>query len=110
MEFTEAEGYFTPRQIAFIQEAKKTLRDLAHPMRSAMIETINKSGKEGITVGELQHTLKIEQSVTSAHLKELRSSGIARVKREGKFRVYTIDHDVLNQIMDNAEIIARVAQ
>jgi ArsR family transcriptional regulator len=39
--------------------------------------------------------LKIEQSITSQHLKILRASGLVHTHREGKFIHYTIDYPKL---------------
>jgi ArsR family transcriptional regulator len=55
-----------------------------------ILEFIDKN--KTINVNKIYNTLKLEQSITSQHLKILRASGLVQTHREGKFIHYTIDY------------------
>lgn len=84
-------------KVAFNQEklqySSELLRALAHPLRLQILEFIDKH-KE-INVNKIYHSLKIEQSITSQHLKVLRIAGIVDYDKDGKFIHYRIDYDRL---------------
>ncbi len=66
------------------------LRAMAHPLRMKILEFIDKN--KTINVNKIYNTLKLEQSITSQHLKILRASGLVHTHREGKYIHYTIDY------------------
>jgi ArsR family transcriptional regulator len=66
------------------------LRALAHPLRMKIIEFVDKN--KTVNVNKIYNTLKLEQSITSQHLKILRAAGIVHTHREGKFIHYTLDY------------------
>ena len=76
-----------------LQVTSDILRALAHPLRMKILEFIDKN--KTINVNKIYNTLKIEQSITSQHLKILRASGLVHTHREGKFIHYTIDYPKL---------------
>jgi DNA-binding transcriptional ArsR family regulator len=76
-----------------LQVSSDILRALAHPLRMKILEFIDKN--KTINVNKIYNTLKIEQSITSQHLKILRASGLVHTHREGKFIHYTIDYPKL---------------
>ena len=76
-----------------LQVSTDILRALAHPLRMKILEFIDKN--KTINVNKIYNTLKIEQSITSQHLKILRASGLVHTHREGKFVHYTIDYPKL---------------
>jgi DNA-binding transcriptional ArsR family regulator len=73
-----------------LQLSTDILRALAHPLRMKILEFIDKN--KTINVNKIYNTLKLEQSITSQHLKVLRVSGLVHTHREGKFIHYTIDY------------------
>jgi ArsR family transcriptional regulator len=73
-----------------LQVSSDILRALAHPLRMKILEFIDKN--KTINVNKIYNTLKLEQSITSQHLKILRASGLVQTHREGKFIHYTIDY------------------
>ncbi len=73
-----------------LQVSSDILRALAHPLRLQILEFIDKH--KTINVNKIYGTLKLEQSITSQHLKILRASGLVHTHREGKFIHYTIDY------------------
>jgi DNA-binding transcriptional ArsR family regulator len=80
-----------------LQVSSDILRALAHPLRMKILEFIDKN--KTINVNKIYNTLKLEQSITSQHLKILRSSGLVHTYREGKFIHYTIDYPKLANAM-----------
>ena len=80
-----------------LQESAEILRALAHPLRMRILEFIDKN-KE-INVNKIYNTLKLEQSITSQHLRILRIAGIVVTHREGKFIHYSIDYAKINTVL-----------
>ncbi|MBP7821418.1 MAG: helix-turn-helix transcriptional regulator [Saprospiraceae bacterium] len=74
-----------------LQKSSDLMRALAHPLRLKILEFIDKN-KE-INVNKIYSSLRIEQSITSQHLRILRSSGIVDTVRDGKYIHYKIDYD-----------------
>jgi len=73
-----------------LQESSEILRALAHPLRLKILEFIDNN--KMINVNKIYNTLKLEQSITSQHLRILRIAGIVITEREGKFIHYRIDY------------------
>ena len=74
-----------------LQESSEILRALAHPLRMRILEFIDRN--DTINVNKIYNTLKLEQSITSQHLRILRLAGLVTTKRDGKFIHYSIDYD-----------------
>jgi len=73
-----------------LNESSEILRALAHPLRMQILDFIDKNEK--INVNKIYNTLKLEQSITSQHLRILRMAGIVNTHRDGKFIHYSIDY------------------
>lgn len=73
-----------------LKESVEILRALAHPLRMKILEFID--GNKIINVNKIYNTLKLEQSITSQHLRILRMAGIVHTERQGKFIHYRIDY------------------
>ena len=71
------------------------MRALAHPLRLKILEYIDQKGETN--VNKIYNTLKIEQSITSQHLKILRLAGIVDGRRDGKKVYYTINYDIIHR-------------
>lgn len=71
------------------------MRALAHPLRLKILEFIDTHGT--INVNKIYNTLKIEQSITSQHLRILRLAGVVNAKREGKFMHYNINYHIVER-------------
>lgn len=85
------------------------LRAIAHPLRIKILKFIDTHGV--INVNKIYNTLKLEQSITSQHLRVLRGAEIVKTQREGKFIRYHLDYDKLkgvvksvNKFVDDAEL------
>jgi DNA-binding transcriptional ArsR family regulator len=73
---------------------------LANPTRLAIIEKLDESP---MNVTDLVDALGQEQSMVSHNLRPLVRCKLVRVKREGKHRVYSLNHDTLDPIVKSVE-------
>ncbi len=73
-----------------LQLSCEIVRALAHPLRLKILEFIDRNRR--INVNKIYNTLKIEQSITSQHLRILRMAGLVKAERDGKFIHYTVDY------------------
>lgn len=80
-----------------LTEASETLRALAHPLRLKILEFIDQY--KTINVNKIYNTMKLEQSITSQHLRILRIAGIVQTNREGKFIHYSIDYEKISKVL-----------
>lgn len=69
-------------QVAFI------LKTIAHPVRLAIVELLDKNKK--MSVNDIGEQLGLEQSLTSHHLNNMKIKGILQSEREGKNMYYSI--------------------
>lgn len=76
-----------------LQVSSEILRALAHPLRMKILEFIDQNDQ--INVNKIYNTLKLEQSITSQHLRILRVAGLVVTRRDGKFIHYSLDYDKL---------------
>lgn len=81
-----------------LEEASSKLRAIAHPMRIAIIEMLEK--KEQMNVTEIYEALKIEQASASHHLNILKTKGVLDSRRSGKKTFYYLKEEALGQIID----------
>ena len=77
-----------------LQVSSEMLRALSHPLRMKNLEFIDKN--KSINVNKIYNTLKLEQSITSQHLRIMRSTGIVQTERVGKYIHYTIDYSKIS--------------
>ena len=80
-----------------LHTSAEILRALAHPLRMQILEFIDNN--KSINVNKIYNTLKLEQSITSQHLRILRNAGIVDTIREGKFIHYTINYDKIAHVV-----------
>ncbi len=78
-----------------LQYSALLMKALAHPLRLQILKYIDSQGV--INVNKIYSTLKIEQSVTSQHLKILRLAGVLAARKEGKFVYYKINYDIVER-------------
>lgn len=86
-----------------LKRAALTLRAINHKVRQTILNLIHKS--QEITVSEIYYKLKLEQSLTSAHLAVLRRAGIVKTRREGQSIHYSINYDHISQIEKGSKLI-----
>jgi DNA-binding transcriptional ArsR family regulator len=80
------------------EEAASRLRAIAHPMRIAIIELLEKKAKMNVT--EIYERLQIEQAAASHHLNILKSKGVLISRRSGKNTFYSLKSDTLSKIIE----------
>ncbi len=81
-----------------LQKASEILRALAHPLRLSIIEFIHKN--DVINVNKIYNTLRLEQSITSQHLRILRQVDLVSTRREGKYIYYSLNYDRIAYVND----------
>ncbi len=80
-------------------EGKMILRAISHKLRLRLIKYIDEN--EGTFVKKMYKDLRLEQSVTSQHLRILREAGIVTTEREVKNIRYFLDYDRIKSINDH---------
>ena len=78
-----------------LQYSCNLMRALAHPLRLQILEFIDTHGTTH--VNRIYNTLKIEQSITSQHLKILRQADVVRARRDGKKVHYSINYSIVER-------------
>ena len=81
-----------------LEEAASKMRAIAHPMRIAIIDMLERN--EQMNVTEIYETLKIEQASASHHLNILKTKGVLDSRRSGKKTFYYLKQNALAQIID----------
>ena len=71
------------------------MRALANPLRLKILKFID--SHDIINVNQIYQTLRIEQSVTSQHLKIMKMAGIVNAEKEGKFVNYSINYGLIDK-------------
>jgi len=82
-----------------LQASSKILRALSHPLRMKILEFIDTN--DTINVNKIYNTLRLEQSITSQHLRILRLAGLVETRREGKFIHYSINYDKVSKSVNS---------
>jgi ArsR family transcriptional regulator len=80
-----------------LQGSSEVLRALAHPLRMKILEFIDKH--KTINVNKIYNSMKLEQSITSQHLKILRETEVVITEREGKFILYSVNYAKLTIVL-----------
>jgi ArsR family transcriptional regulator len=82
-----------------LEVSSDILRAIAHPLRMRILAFIDKHGS--INVNKIYNTLQLEQSITSQHLRILRSTGLVVTERDGKYIMYAVAYDKLGESIDS---------
>lgn len=77
--------------------ASDILRAIAHPVRLSIMAFVHKNKK--VNVNKIYNNLKLEQSITSQHLKILRNADLVETTRDGKFIIYNLNYDKIGHVM-----------
>lgn len=76
--------------------AMDKLKAIAHPVRLSMVNFIKINGE--VNVNRIYNELKLEQSITSQHLRVLREAKLVNTKRDGKYIHYSVDTQQLASV------------
>jgi len=91
-----------------ISKAASVLRAVRHSLRQKMIHLIDE--QPGITVTDIYTALNLEQSVASQHLAILRRGNLVYTQRAGKYILYHVNYDTLNDIKEPVRVIVAVTE
>jgi len=75
--------------------SSELLRALAHPLRLKILEFIDRN--PAINVNKIYNSLRLEQSITSQHLRILRDNGLVDADRKGKYVYYELNYDLIQR-------------
>ena len=75
------------------------LKALSEPIRLRIIDIL-RHGE--MTVGDIAEFLETEMVTVSHHLKILKHADLVEVKRDGRFMVYSLRHDLLQKASGNS--------
>ncbi len=81
-----------------LEEVASKLRAVAHPMRVAIIQILDKNKQLNVT--QIYKKLGIEQATASHHLNILKTKGVLGSRRDGKQTFYSIKQDSIIRIVD----------
>lgn len=81
--------------------SSEILRAIAHPLRMRILEFIDNNAN--INVNKIYNTLKLEQSITSQHLRILRDAGLVNTNRDGKYVHYTVNYDKIAHVVNSVD-------
>lgn len=81
-----------------LNSSSELLRAMAHPLRLKILEFIDRN--DAINVNKIYSSLKLEQSITSQHLRILRTAGLVDTERSGKYIHYSVDYDRIVQTIE----------
>lgn len=73
-----------------LKAASDIMRALAHPKRLSILAYLATNEKP-TCVNDIYTTLRLEQSVTSQHLRVLRQTNLVHTSRNGKFVYYSLN-------------------
>lgn len=79
-----------------LEKASNLLRAVAHQLRLSIIRLLDQKGE--INVNVIYTSLKLEQSITSQHLKILRAAEVVNTRRDGKMIFYSLNYATLESI------------
>ena len=91
-----------------IEKAASVFKAVSHPLRMKIIKLINEKGEVNVNV--IYNTLKIEQSITSQHLKMLRLVDIVLTRREGKKIFYSLNTQAFDRINKAVDILETISK
>jgi DNA-binding transcriptional ArsR family regulator len=82
------------------QDALAALAALAHETRLDVFRLLVRAGPEGLPAGAIADALGIPAATLSFHLKELKSAGVARCRRDGRSLIYSPDFAATRDLVD----------
>lgn len=86
----------------FIFSAKAGFfKALSDETRISIVDALQKN--KWMNVGEICEEIGKEQSIVSHHLSCLRNCGLVKTKKEGKYTLYSLNGDIISEILDLTE-------
>jgi DNA-binding transcriptional ArsR family regulator len=81
------------------QEVVAGLAALAQETRLDVFRLLVQAGPDGLPAGEIGAELELPSATLSFHLKELKSAGLVRCRRDGRSRIYSPDFACMQQLL-----------
>ena len=75
------------------------LAALAQETRLDIYRLLVRAGSEGLPAGAIGESLGVPSATLSFHLKELKSAGVAKCRREGRSLIYSPDFAAMNDLL-----------
>ncbi len=75
------------------------LAALAQDSRLAVFRLLVRTGRKGLSAGEIAQRLEIPASSLSFHLGQLHDAGLISQQREGRSLIYSADYACMNALM-----------
>jgi len=88
-----------------VEFAAKKIRTITHPARVQIIKLLEENEKLNVT--QIYEKLNILQAETSHHLALLREYGILKKVRQGKMSIYSLNTEVLENIIKISEDLSK---
>lgn len=82
------------------KECADRLKALSEPLRLRIVDVL-RHGE--LTVGDIAELLEVELVTVSHHLKILKNAGLVEAQRDGRFIVYRLKSDLLQQASKNSK-------
>jgi len=82
-----------------IENGIKALSALAQGSRLEIFRLLVKAGPNGLAAGEVARQLGIAPNTLSTHLAILANSGLIRVRRASRSRIYAAQYDAIRQLL-----------
>ncbi len=79
-----------------LNTASEMLRSIAHPLRLSILKFVDEKGV--VNVNKIYNSLQLEQSITSQHLRIMRTTDMVETKRAGKFIYYNLNYDKILKV------------
>jgi ArsR family transcriptional regulator len=76
-----------------------TFAAMGNEARLRIMQLLLSAHPEGMIVGDIQSELEIPNSTLSHHLDKLKNENLVQVRRNGTFLWYTVNADVLSEIL-----------
>ncbi|PHI18260.1 transcriptional regulator [Lewinellaceae bacterium SD302] len=89
-----------------LELSTEVLRALAHPLRMKILKFIDQQNE--INVNKIYSSLGLEQSITSQHLRILRTAGLVETERHGKYIHYRLSYPKLSSTSNAVERFLKV--
>jgi DNA-binding transcriptional ArsR family regulator len=81
------------------QEIVSALAALAQETRLDVFRLLVQAGPTGLPAGEIAEALGLPSATLSFHLKELKSAGLIRYRRDGRSRIYSPDFAAARELV-----------